>query len=199
MRCHEITEQGEGLDHTIVDGDAAFDDVDELAHYFRFEELRQGRRFPRHRYAADRPHRRRPSRWTGAPCSRCTRIPGAPTTSPIRRSTGRWSASTGSTRACSASCNGHSPGSPQVLREGASTMYELRYQAEALMRIPSPLHDGRDVRAAVRVRRGRRSGVDLDATSRRFRAPSTAASVQPRDQAPGPAPHTPRTPDIARR
>ncbi|MEO6528954.1 MAG: ferritin-like protein, partial [Gemmatimonadaceae bacterium] len=41
----EIAEQGEGLDHTIFDGDDQFGQVDELAHYFRFYEIRCGRRY----------------------------------------------------------------------------------------------------------------------------------------------------------
>jgi hypothetical protein len=40
-----VVEQGEGLDYTIFDGDFRFGQVDELAHYFRFMEIRAGRRF----------------------------------------------------------------------------------------------------------------------------------------------------------
>jgi hypothetical protein len=36
-------------------------------------------------------------------------------------------------------------GEPEALRDATAIMYELRYQAEALMRIPSPLEAGRTV------------------------------------------------------
>ncbi len=39
----EVMEQGEGMDHTIFDGDEAFGDEEELAHYFRFNEILAGR------------------------------------------------------------------------------------------------------------------------------------------------------------
>ncbi|MHC4925422.1 MAG: ferritin-like domain-containing protein, partial [Planctomycetota bacterium] len=39
----EVIEQGEGLDHTIFDGDTHFGQQEEVAHYFRFNEMLVGR------------------------------------------------------------------------------------------------------------------------------------------------------------
>ena len=41
----EIVGQGEGIDGSIMDGDEAFGQIDELAHYFRFDEIAKGRRY----------------------------------------------------------------------------------------------------------------------------------------------------------
>jgi rubrerythrin len=38
-----VVEQGEGLDHTIFDGDTQFKQMNEVAHYFRFNEMLVGR------------------------------------------------------------------------------------------------------------------------------------------------------------
>lgn len=138
---HEITEQGEGLDHTIVDGDAAFNDVDELAHYFRFEELRLGRRF----VATDTPQTgptgdELPMDWSAVlpmhPNPRSAEYEGYPT---IHRQMVRFNRIyTRLLRQLQRAFTGEA----HLLREGANTMYELRYQAELLMRIPSPIYEG---------------------------------------------------------
>ena len=143
---HEITEQGEGLDHTIVDGDAQFNDVDELAHYFRFEELRRGRRF----LATDTPQTgptgdELPVDWRAV-------LPMQPNPSradyvdhpTIHRQMVKFNRIyTRLLRQLQQAFTG----TPEVLRDGVATMYALRYQAEALMRIPSPLYEGRTVGA----------------------------------------------------
>ncbi len=141
---HEITEQGEGFDHTIVDGDAQFNDVDELAHYFRFEELRRGRRF----LATDSPQTgptgdELPMDWSAVlpmyPNPRTRDYLAHPT---IHRQMVKFNRIyTRLLRQLQRAFTG----TPDALRDGAAIMYELRYQAEALMRIPSPLHRGRTI------------------------------------------------------
>jgi len=41
----EIVGQGEGVDGSILDGDDAFGQIDELAHFFRFDEIAKERRY----------------------------------------------------------------------------------------------------------------------------------------------------------
>jgi hypothetical protein len=40
-----IVDEGEGIDHTIHDGDTAFGEGELLAHFYRFDEIAKGRRY----------------------------------------------------------------------------------------------------------------------------------------------------------
>ncbi|HVA56870.1 MAG TPA: ferritin-like protein [Gemmatimonadaceae bacterium] len=140
----EIAEQGEGLDHTIFDGDERFGQVDELAHYFRFNEIRSGRRYVGSDSPASGP--------TGAelPIDWSARYPmrANPRASQYRRQpevhrlmvefNRRYTALLGT-------LHGAFNGKPQQLLEAAPQMYELKYRAQALMAIPTGRADGSTV------------------------------------------------------
>ena len=59
---HEIARQGEGLDHSIFDGDKQFGQVEDLAHYFKFKEIQLGQRYLAHRCPEEWAHRPRAAR-----------------------------------------------------------------------------------------------------------------------------------------
>jgi hypothetical protein len=136
----EVTDEGEGLDHTIWDGDKS----EELAHYFRFAELREQRCFlPEDTeksgpsgpelpvdfgvVAPMRPNPRSDD-YRGHPAIHRQMVKGNRIYTRLLRQL--QTALTGT---------------PDALRDAVPIMYEFRYQAEALMRIPSPLSPGMTV------------------------------------------------------
>ena len=140
----EITEQGEGYDGGITDGDGRFDDVDELAHYYRFNELLLGRRYePSDTEVSGPTGDELPVDWDViapmAPDPRSAKYRAYPTIHKQMVAFNRIY-----TRLLH-QLQAAFTGTPSALRDAAPIMYELRYQAEALMRIPSPLHPGQTV------------------------------------------------------
>ncbi|MCC6929006.1 MAG: ferritin-like protein [Gemmatimonadaceae bacterium] len=140
----EITEQGEGYDGGITDGDGAFNDVDELAHFHRFNELLQGRRYVATDSDASGP--------TGdeLPVDWSVIAPMAPNprTSQYRRHRTIHQAMVTFNRTYTRLLQQLQlafTGRPAALQEAVPIMYEMRYQAQALMRIPSPIVEGKTV------------------------------------------------------
>jgi Ferritin-like len=141
---HEIMEQGEGLDHTIFDGDNQFGQVDELAHYFRFYEIRQGRRF----LPTDVPHHHPtgpelPVDWAARyPMAANPRARDYRKQPEIHRLMVEFNRKyTVLLQALHTAFNGQ----PGALRDAVPLMYELKYRAQALMQIPSGRKDGTTV------------------------------------------------------
>lgn len=137
----EIMEQGEGLDHTIFDGDNQFGQVDELAHYFRFYEIRKGRRY----LPTDAPHHL--PHGPELPVDWSARYPMTP--NPKARDFRKQPAThrlmvefnqryTALLQALHTAFNGK----PGALRDAVPLMYELKYRAQALMTIPTGRPDG---------------------------------------------------------
>ncbi len=132
--------QGEGIDQSIWDGDKdVFGEREELAHYFRFDELYKGRRYVRGDTPATGP--------TGEPIliDYASVLPMRPNPksedyppgSELREMTDECNATYSRLLTeLQASFNGD----PSRLVESVQTMMELRYQAIALMRVP--LGDG---------------------------------------------------------
>ena len=136
----EVTDEGEGLDHTIWDGDK----TQELAHYFRFAELRAQRCFlPEDTeksgpsgpdlpvdFDAVAPMRPNPRSddYRAHPAIYRQMIKGNRIYTRLLRQ-----------------LQAAFTGTPDALRDAVPIMYEFRYQAEALMRIPSPLSPGTTV------------------------------------------------------
>jgi Ferritin-like len=141
---HEIMDQGEGLDHTIFDGDDQFGQVDELAHYFRFNEIQAGRRYQK----TDGPTRHPtgaelPVDWSAAypmtPNPRANDYRDQPEIHHLM--VGFNKQYTALLRALDAGFNGK----PSALGEAVPIMYDLKYRAQALMAIPSGRGDGTTV------------------------------------------------------
>ncbi len=140
----EIAEQGEGFDHTIFDGDNQFGQVDELAHYFRFYEIRAGRRF----LPTDSPHHRPTGPellvdWSAhypmTPNPRASDYIDRPEIHKLMTDFNRKY--TGLLRTLHNAFNG----APGLLMEAVPMMYDLKYRAQALMAIPSGREDGSTV------------------------------------------------------
>lgn len=131
-----IVSQGEGVDRTIFDGgDLLFDDDRDLAHYFRFNEIYLGQRYT----CEDNPDSYPSGQelavdWDASYPMRCDpKTDDYPAGSELRQKSDQF--------------NGHYTsllqmlhqaynGEPQSLRAAVGAMYELKYQAIALMRIP---------------------------------------------------------------
>ena len=140
----EITEQGEGINDTIYDGDNRFGQVDELAHFFRFKEIRFGRRYQ----ATDTPN--------GDPTGPelvvdwSARFPMAPNpkVSQYANQPEIHRLMTEFNRAYTALLfvlhNAFS-GQPDVLLQAVPLMYDMKYRAQTLMAIPSGRGDGTTV------------------------------------------------------
>ena len=140
----EIAEQGEGLDHTIFDGDNQFGQVDELAHYFRFYEIRSGRRFA----ATDVPKHgptgpELPVDWSAhypmAPNPKASDYADQPEIHQLMVGFNRKYTSL--LRALDTAFNG----TPSALLDAVPLMYDLKYRAQALMAIPTGRKDGTTV------------------------------------------------------
>jgi hypothetical protein len=139
----EIKEQGEGVDHTIFDGDTQFGQTDELAHYFRFNEIRAGRKYR----ASDTPRsgptgNELPVSWNAAypmrPNPKAREYAGLPEIQAKLVEANR--SYTALLRILHQAFNGQ----PDLLLRAVPAMYQLKYQVQALMKIPSG-HDGTTV------------------------------------------------------
>ena len=132
----EVMEQGEGLDHTIFDGDEQFGQMEEVAHYFRFNELLQERYYldtdtpasgptgPTFPVAWD-------AVWNVAPNPRAERYRDRPAIHDRMVAFNRLY-----TRLLGVLHRAFN-GEPGELEGAVPLMYELRYAAEALVRIPT--------------------------------------------------------------
>jgi hypothetical protein len=140
----EIAHQGEGLPHSIFDGDEQFGQVDELAHYFRFKEIQAGRRYRSTDTPLSRPSGAElPVNWSAVypMCADPTaeRYRNQPE---IHRLMVDFNRSYTQLLLRLQQAFG---GSPQLLRDAVPIMYELKYKAQELMRIPSGDADGTTV------------------------------------------------------
>lgn len=130
----EIKAQGEGLPHSVFDDQAPFGQR-ELAHFFRFEQLRQGRFYrpedsPRSGPSGDP----LPLRWDQVHPMRANPrmadYAGQPEVHALMR---RFNLDyTALLRALHGAFNGQ----PALLFEAVPMMYRLKYQAQALMQLP---------------------------------------------------------------
>ena len=140
----EITEQGEGFDHTLYDHDEQFGQVDELAHYFRFTEIAAERKFD----ATDTVHGA-PSgdillvdwsaRYPMMPDPKMDDFVGQPDVHAMLLAFNRQY--TALLRALHDAFNG----TPAALKGAVPIMYDLKYRAQALMAVPSGRGDGATV------------------------------------------------------
>jgi Ferritin-like len=130
-----IIDQGEGIDHTIHDGDTALDEGELLAHFYRFDEIAKGRRY----LPSDTP-RTGP---TGPPLPvdfeavwpmrAHPRVEDLPPGSEVRALTDEANrVYTDLLRCLHRGLNG----APDELTGAVGLMWSLRWKAEALMRIP---------------------------------------------------------------
>lgn len=134
---NEIIGQGEGLHHTIWDGDQAFgDEVDELAHYFRFNEIHVGRRYdPRTDTPSSGPHGAPLDvQWDKVhPMHRNPRLADYPIGSEL------WHKTLAFNRTYMSLLDQvhHAVnGEPKRLMQSVALMYDLKYQASELLNIP---------------------------------------------------------------
>lgn len=140
----EVMEQGEGFAGEIFDNDGRFNDVDELAHYFRFMELKLGRRYePTDTPKSGPTGNQLPIDWSAILPMRANPHSEEYRDYPsIHRQMVLFNRIyTRLLHQLDLAFNG----TPGALREAAPIMYELKYQAESLMRIPSPLESGKTV------------------------------------------------------
>lgn len=140
----EVMEQGEGFSGEIFDHDGRFNDVDELAHYFRFMELKLGRRYqPTDTPSSGPTGNALPIDWSAIlPMNEDPHSEDYRAYPSIHRQMVIFNRIY--TRLLGQLQKAFS-GNPGALRDAAPIMYELKYQAEALMRIPSPLAPGMTV------------------------------------------------------
>lgn len=132
----EVMEQGEGLDHTIFDGDTRFGQMDELAHYFRFNEILVGRYYQDADTPASGPTGPTfPVDWTGvwnvAPNPKEARYRDRPEIHQKMVEFNRIYTRLLGTLQLAFN------GAPDRLSDAVPTMYELRTAAQSLVRIPT--------------------------------------------------------------
>jgi hypothetical protein len=131
----QIVDQGEGIEHTILDGDALVHGAAGYAHYFRFKEIEAGRY-----YAKDDAVDAQPSGpaldvdWRAVynmqPNPKASSLPAG---SGVRRKADAFNHTYSELlRRLHTSFNGQ----PAALMQSVALMYELKYQAIELMRIP---------------------------------------------------------------
>ena len=135
----EIVEQGEGMQHQEIwdgDRDMFHPDREEVAHYFRFNELVAGRRYQ----TGDTPQSARParsSRSTGTRSTTCARTLARATTRREARRGRRSTPSTTRIRAASTFCTSASTAARGCSRSPPALMYGLKEEAVRLMELPS--------------------------------------------------------------
>jgi len=135
----EIVEQGEGAAHVEVwdgDHDDVHPDRDQVAHYYRFQELKLGRRYRRGDTPGSGPTGDAISiDWNGVrPMRSNPRTSDHAPGSDIRRAQDQFNGSyCAILRLLDQSFNG----SPQSLSTAISSMYRLKVQAQALMEMPT--------------------------------------------------------------
>lgn len=140
----EITEQGEGYDHTLYDGDNRFGQVDELAHFFRFNEIRAGRRYQE----TDTPngYPTGPALvvdWSAHfPMSPNPKAKDYAAQPEIHRLMKEFNQSY---TALLFVLHNAFNGQPSVLLQAVPLMYDMKYRAQTLMAIPSGRGDGTTV------------------------------------------------------
>jgi hypothetical protein len=140
----EIAEQGEGLDHTIFDGDSQFGQVDELAHYFRFHEIRSGRRY----LPTDKPGQAPNGAELIVDWSARYPMGANPKASEYADRPeihGLMVEFNGQYKALLTVLDTAFNGTPGALMNAVPLMYDLKYRAQALMAIPSGRADGTTV------------------------------------------------------
>ncbi len=170
----EICEQGEGLDHTIFDGDNRFGQVDELAHYFRFNEIQVGRRYlPTDTATRPPTGPELPVDWTARyPMMTDPKAKDFRRVPAIHRQMVAFNRGyTELLRMLHRAFNGH----PAALKDAVPLMYRLKYAAQALMAIPSGRPDGSTVGpsfefSAAEPRASARRGSRRPARTRRSAA-----------------------------
>ena len=109
----EIVEQGEGLQHQEIwdgDRDMFHPEREEVAHYFRFNELLRRPPLPARATRRSRGRRASRSRSTGTASGRCARTRAPPTIPTAARSARRWRSSSTPTPQCSTCCTSASTG-----------------------------------------------------------------------------------------
>lgn len=139
----EVMTQGEGLDHGIFDEDKAHGE-DELAHYFRFEEIRDGRHFLGTDTPASGPTGAEfPVDWAAVHPMRANPKAGQYVDRPaIHHQMMEFNRGyTALLRILHQAFNGQ----PGALFNAVPAMYSLKYRAQALMQIPSGDRDGSTV------------------------------------------------------
>ncbi len=140
----EITEQGEGFDGSLYDNDTQFGQVDELAHYYRFNEIRTGRRY----MPTDSPHQPPTgatlvvdwdARYPMSPNPKASQYANRPEIHQLMVDFNvRY-------MALLAALEQGFNGQQDMLLRAVPIMYELKYRAQALMAIPSGRSDGTTV------------------------------------------------------
>lgn len=132
---YEIIGQGEGLHHTVWDGDEQFGEVEEPAHYFRFNEICQGRRYtPKDTLTSGPTGERFEVQWDQVySMQRNPKLAQYPKGSDLWRKTYEFNRTyKGLLNELHASLNGE----PKRLMQSVVRMYDLKYQAVELMKIP---------------------------------------------------------------
>jgi hypothetical protein len=134
----EIVDQGEGHDHTVFSGQLGserYSGDDEPAHYYRFNEIYTGRFYQKGDVPCEPPSGPEfPVRWDGVydmhPDPKAEQFrKGSPTRKLMEECNQTYTRLLG---ALDESFNGQ----PGKLEEGVRDMYEMKYQAVALMKIP---------------------------------------------------------------
>lgn len=137
----EICEQGEGFDHTLYDHDDQFGQIDELAHYFRFNEICAERRYT----ASDSPLQPPTGDALLVDWSGRSPMGADPKMEEYINQPEILELMMGFNRRYTAlltSLHDAFNGRPAALMEAVPIMYELKYRAQALMSIPSCRGDG---------------------------------------------------------
>lgn len=135
----EIVGQGEGVHHTFFDGDQEFGEVEEIAHYFRFKEIYHERYYD---LARDKPMpETEPSgkplavHWDQVyPMRQDPKMAQYPEGSEVRRKMVEFNRTY---MALLDELHTALNGKPQRLMQSVVRMYDLKYQAVELMKIPS--------------------------------------------------------------
>lgn len=137
---HEIVGQGEGLHHSIFDGDhRIFGQEIEYAHYFRYNEIYEERYYTKRDTPKTGPTGNRlPVNWSAVYNMRPN-----PKMSNYPKGSERWKKTYEFNRSYMTLLNGlHRAfnGEPKQLLNAVVTMYDVKYQAVELMKIP--VNDG---------------------------------------------------------
>lgn len=138
---NEIMGQGEGADQSIWDGDEAFGEINELAHYFRFNEIHKERRYTAKDTAKSGPTGDPlPVAWHHVyPMQRDPKMKNYPKGSELWNKSYEFNRTY---RDLLDKLHDALNGQPELLMQAVVVMYDLKYKAVELMK--TPIGDGNE-------------------------------------------------------
>lgn len=142
VALQEIVGQGEGVHHTLMDGDGDLGEVDEVAHYFRFKEILKGRHYDTKRDTVSSEPSGEPFKVDWNAVYPMKEDPKLKDTKGSRELHNKAIEANRTYNRLLHELHKSMNGKPELLMQSVKIMYELKYQVIELMKTPLPNGEG---------------------------------------------------------